>query len=77
VLTFALDKLNVRHISTSGLVHLPTYKVCHVMHTSRWKFPPSLKLIRYSGIERWRKSFTTIVLGDHDFLLIASFFAIW
>ena len=26
------------------------------------------------SIERYRKSFTTIVLGDHDFLLIASNF---
>ena len=45
LLTFALDKLNVRHISTSGLVDLLTQKVCHVMRTSRWQFPPSLKLI--------------------------------
>ena len=59
LLIFALHKLNVRHISTSGLVDLLTYKVCHVMRTSWWKFPPSLKLIRsyilhplpsYSGI---------------------------
>ena len=27
---FALHKLNVRHISTSGLVDLLTEKVCHV-----------------------------------------------
>jgi len=33
-LIFALDKLNVRRISTSGLVDLLTYKVCHVMRTS-------------------------------------------
>jgi len=32
---FALDKLNVRHISTSGVVHLLTYKVCHMLRTSQ------------------------------------------
>jgi len=50
LLIFAFDKLNVRHISTSGLVDLLTYKVCYVIRTSRWKFPASLKLIRPSII---------------------------
>ena len=35
LMIFALDTLNVRHISTSALVHLLTQKVCHVMRTSR------------------------------------------
>ena len=48
LMIFALDTLNVRHISTSALVDLLTSKVCHVMRTSRWQFPPSLKLIRPS-----------------------------
>ena len=47
-LIFALDKLNVRHISTSSLLDRLTKKVCHVMRTSQWQFPPSLKLIRLS-----------------------------
>jgi len=44
LLIFALDKLNVCHISTSGVVDLLTYKVCHVMRTSQWKFPPSFEV---------------------------------
>ena len=32
---FALDNLNVRHIATSGLVDLLTWKVFHVVRTSR------------------------------------------
>jgi len=52
LLIFALDKLNVRHISTSGLVDLLTYKMCHVMRTSRWKFPPSLKLEKMTPCEK-------------------------
>ena len=35
MLIFALDELNIRHISTSDLVDLLTWKVCHVMRTSR------------------------------------------
>ena len=34
MLIFALDKLNIRHISTSGLVDLLSHKVCHVMRIS-------------------------------------------
>ena len=53
LLIFALDKLNVRHISTYGLVDLLIWKVCHVMRTLQWKFPPSLKLIRPSVAYRY------------------------
>jgi len=75
-LTFALDKLNVRHISTSGLVDHNVQSVSRDAHLAM-KVSTQFEVdTLYIGIERWRKSFTTIVLGDHDFLLIASFLAI-
>jgi len=49
--------------------------------TAKTMYGPVLKITQLSAhaqnqvsVERCRKSFTTIVLGDHDFLLIASNF---
>jgi len=50
LLIFALDKLNVRHISTSGLVDLLTSKVCHGESFHKvWKLirPSTAQLLRY------------------------------
>jgi len=56
---FALDKLNVRHISTSGLVDLLTYKVCDVVRNSRWKFSPSFHQV-WSGYDHPLPNYSVI-----------------
>jgi len=44
-----LNKLNVRHISTSRIVDTDL-EMCHVLRTSLRKFPRSLKSIRPSVV---------------------------
>ena len=44
-----------RHISTSGIFGLLSYKACHVLSHPRWSFPPRLKLIRLSIAELQRR----------------------
>jgi len=67
-LIFALDNLNVCHISTSGLVDLLTYTVCHVMRTLRWKFQPCLRLT-------WPS--VAVIAADTLRDLVTFSFAVW
>jgi len=61
-LIFSFYMPSVRHISTSSLFDLLTYKVYHKRRPPRRLFPPSLKPIRRSVLELW---VTTFPIGYH------------
>jgi len=62
------------HISTSGLVHLWSKKVCHMYHHSCWKFPPAIRClviafllpIHYVSLWPWPLTFWSWSVVIHD-----------